>query len=357
VLALVVLAGCSSFGGVSTTRQPFDVQDTTTKPPTDETTVDSPPVIAFDPVTDTAPGAFDLMEAHYGKLSGQSYMVQYDRVERFANGTVRSSDRSTTTYGPDRSRYVQERRASVRNWAVNRQLYANGSAVWSRTRYNESGEPNVRLLQSPRGEPVPPANVAVRAVPSALESGLVATNVTDVRALDTVPSGVDDQVFQVTANETAAPNSFGDRTLSVSLLLIVTEEGRIIEYTLETTFVRDGERVHSLTRVQFRGVGRVSVDRPDWIPANGTPTNETTADGPNAIGSTPTGDAGTETLARVALELERSANETWTETRDDRITAARDDSLVIAGAPPPGRHTATHSTREGWPLRLRPAAA
>lgn len=273
VLALVVLAGCSTFGGVSTTRQPFDVADTTTPSATTTDPESRPPVVAFDPVADTAPNAFDLVDAHYGKLDGRSYTVQYDREQRYANGTLFSSDEWTTTFGRDRSRYVQERRSTLGNWSVHRQLYANGSAVWSWSRFNDTSEPTIRLLQSPRGEPVPPANVAVRAVPSALQSGLAATNVTDVRALDTIPSGVNEPVFQVTANETATPNPFGDRTLSVSVLLIVTEEGRIVEYALETTFVEDGQRFHAQTRVQFRGLARVSVDEPDWVPRNETGTS------------------------------------------------------------------------------------
>lgn len=273
VLALVVLAGCSSFGGVSTTRQPFDVADTETSSATTTEPVDRPPVIAFDPVADTAPNAFDLVDAHYGKLQGRSYTVQYEREQRYANGTPLSSDEWTTTFGTDRSRYVQDRRSTLGDWSVHRQLYANGSAVWSWSQFNDTSEPTIRLVQSPRGEPVPPANVAVRAVPSALQSGLAATTVTDVRALDTIPSGVNDPVYQVTANETATSNPFGDRTLSVSMLLIVTEEGRIVEYALETTFVEDGQRFHAQTRVQFRGVGRVSVDRPAWVPENSS-TND-----------------------------------------------------------------------------------
>jgi len=270
VLALVVLAGCSSFGGVSTTRQPFGVEDTTTPSATPTEPEDRPPVVAFDPTANTAPNAVDLVEAHYGQLDGRSYTVQYDRVQRFENGTVLSSDAFATAFGVDRSRYVQDRRSTLGNWTIDRQLYANGSTVWSRTRINESSNATVRRLQSPSGDPVPPANVAVRAAPTTLRSGLASTNVTSVRALDTVPSGVDEPVFEVTANETATPNPFGDRTLSVSLLLIVTQEGRIIEYELEATFVEDGERFHTQTRVQFSGVGRVTVDRPDWVPRNGT---------------------------------------------------------------------------------------
>lgn len=349
VLALVVLAGCSSFGGVSTTRQPFDVEETTTTPSTEGTAVDPPPVIAFDPVADAAPGAFDLVEAHYSKLSGRSYTVQYDRVERYANGTVRSSERSTTAYGSERSRYVQERRASIGDWTLQRQLYANGSAVWSRTLYNESSDPSVRLLQSPRGEPVPPANVAVRAVPSALQSGLIATNVTEVQALETVPSGVTEPVFQVTANETATPNPFGDRTVSVSLLLIVTEEGRIIEYSLETTFVEDGERVHSLTRVQFRGVGRVTVDRPKWVP-----TNESTTSDPRADGTTRTEGAGVAARASGALAPMHATSSIRTETSDDHLATARDERPALVGAPPAEPHAGARATRE--PLRVRPVA-
>jgi hypothetical protein len=273
VLALVVLAGCSSFGGVSTTRQPFDVADAETSSATTSEPVERPPVIAFDPVADTAPDAFDLVDAHYGALEGRSYTVTYEREQRYANGTLFSSDEWTTTFAPDRSRYVQNRRSTLGNWTVHRQLYANGSAVWSWSRFNDTTEPTIRLVQSPRGDPVPPANVAVRAVPSALQSGLAATNVTDVRALDTIPSGVNEPVFLVTANETATANPFGDRTLSVSMLLIVTEEGRIVEYALETTFVEDGKRFSAATRVQFLGVGRVGVDEPAWVP-NGSSTND-----------------------------------------------------------------------------------
>jgi len=279
VLALVVLAGCSSFGGVSTTRQPFGVEDTTTPSATTTESEERPPVIAFDPVANTAPNAFDLVDAHYWQLDGRSYTVQYDRVQRFGNGTVFSSDAFATTFGVDRSRYVQERRSTLGNWTIDRQLYANGSTVWSRTRINESGNATVRRLQAPSGDPVPPANVAVRAAPTALRSGLAATNVTNVRALETVPSGVDDPVFAVTANETAAPDPFGDRTLSVSMLLIVTQEGRIIEYELETTFVEDGQRFHTQTRVQFHEVGRATVDRPDWLPRNGSGTSTPDVDG------------------------------------------------------------------------------
>jgi len=274
-LVLVVLAGCSSFGGVPTTRQPFDVEDTTATPSTTTEREDLPPVIAFDPVANTAPNAFDLVDAHYRHLDGRSYTVQYDRVQRYANGTTFSSDEWTTTFGPDRSRYVQDRRSTLGNWTIHRQLYSNGSAVWSWTRFNDTNDPIIRLLQSPRGEPVPPANVAVRATPSTLRSGLASTNVTGVRALDTVPSDVNEPVFLVTANETTTSNPFGDRTLSVSMLLIVTEEGRIVEYALETTFVEDGERFHAQTRVQFRGVGRVTVDRPAWVDENATTTNQT----------------------------------------------------------------------------------
>ena len=276
VLALVVLAGCSSFGGVSTTRQPFDVEDTTTPSPTPPEPEEGPPAVSFDPAANTAPNAFDLVDAHYGQLDGRSYTVQYDRVQRFANGTVFSSDAFATTFGVDRSRYVQDRRSTLGNWTIDRQLYANGSTVWSRTRINDSGDASVRRLQAPSGDPVPPANVAVRVARATLQSGLAATNVTSVRALDTVPSGVDEPVFAVTANETATPNPFGDRTLSVSMLLIVTEEGRIVEYELETTFVEDGRRFHTQTRVQFHGVGRVTVDRPDWVPGN--------ASGPSTVG-------------------------------------------------------------------------
>ncbi|WP_323676988.1 hypothetical protein [Halorubellus sp. PRR65] len=274
VLAVVVLAGCSSFGGVATTREPFDVDEPTRT--TTETPADRPPVIAFDPMADTAPGAFDLVEAHYRQLAGFSYTAAYEHVERDANGTVYTSDRWTTTFGPNRSTYVQDRRSTLGNRSVHRQLYSNGSAVWQWQRLDDSDDPTVRLVRSPEGAPVPPTEVSVRAAPGILQAGLAATNVTEVTALDTVPSSVDEPVFRVVANETATPNPFGDRTLDVSLTLFVTEEGRIVEYTLERTFVEDGRQRRAVTRVQFRGVGRVTVDRPDWVPANGSDATATT---------------------------------------------------------------------------------
>lgn len=266
VLAVVVLAGCSSFGDVATTREPFDV-DESTRTTTTESSADRPSVIAFDPVANSAPGAFDLLDAHYRTLTGLSYTVKVDHVERYANGSVFTSDEWTTTFGPNRSTYVQDRRSTLRNRSAHRQLYANGSAVWQRLALDGRDEPTVRLLRSPAGDPVPPTEASVRAAPGLIQAGLLATNVTEVTALDTVPSGVSEPVFRVVANETATPNAFGDRTVDVSLTLIVTEEGRIIEYSLERTFVEGGRELQSVTRVQFRGVGRVTVDRPDWVPS------------------------------------------------------------------------------------------
>lgn len=312
VLAVVVLAGCSSFGEVATTREPFDV-DEPTRTTTTASSADRPPVIAFDPVADTAPDGFALVEAHYRRLAGQPYTVDYESVERDANGTVLSSDRWTTTFGPNRSTFVQDRRSTLGNRSVHRQLYANGSAVWEWQRFDGNGEPAVRLIRSPEGEPVPPVDVSVRAAPGIIQGGLVATNVTDVQALDTVPSTVTEPVFRVVANETASSNPFGDETLNVSLTLIVTEEGRIIEYTLERTYVEDGRRIDSTTRIQFQGVGRVSVDRPEWVPegpGNGSERAMWITNGPTTAHVdqiTARSTAETSRLAPAAARVARSA--------------------------------------------------
>jgi hypothetical protein len=273
VLVLVVLAGCSGFGGVTTTREPFGVAD----PPTatsadDDGRVDPPPAIGFDPLHDTAPDPFNLTEAHQRTLSGRPYTVTYTYTETYVNGTPRVTDRWTTTFGPSRSTYLQNRTSSLRDDVLKRQVYANGTHVWGRTIDPRTGNESVRLLRAADGTSLDPVAATVRGAPTAIRTGLVAMQVTDVTKLDTVPSGVEEPLFRVIGTETRTPNPFGDRTLNASFTLIVTEDGRIIEYVLERTYVANGVTLHAITRVQYSHVDTATVDRPTWVPANASTT-------------------------------------------------------------------------------------
>lgn len=272
VVALLLLAGCSGFGGLGTTREPLDVDpvETTTAEPDDR-----PPVIAFDPVQDTAPSPFDIVEAHEDVLTGRSYAVDLHRTQTYANGTRIYVEDRTTTFGANRSRYVHRSVASLRNSSIERRLYANGTHAWSWTSRN-GGPASVSLLETAQGEPAPPSTTIAQDPSAVVLSGLVAGEVTDVEALDTVPSGVDDPVFRVVLNRTKTEDPYGDETLNSTITLIVTEEGRIVEYYHRYAYVRNGATVHAEVRVQYLSVDVATVDRPDWVPTNGTTDGTTT---------------------------------------------------------------------------------
>jgi len=276
VAALLCLAGCSGVGGVGTTREPLDVDgvDTATTPPKDP-----PPVIAFDPVADTAPEPFAIVEAHEDVLAGRSYTVDLDRRLTYANGTTRFASDRTTTFDANRSRFVQRRTATFGNDSMERRLYANGTHAWAWT--SQGGEnASVSLLTSRAGEPVPPSTTTVEDPRDVVLAGLVAHAVTDVSALASVPTGVDEPVFRVVLNRTANDDPYGDETLNSSVTLIVTEDGRIIEYHHEYAYVVDGVTVHGETRVQYQAIDAATVDRPDWVPENASGNASAPVDGP-----------------------------------------------------------------------------
>lgn len=270
VAVLVGLAGCNAFGGVPTARETFGVGDEEGPSTTRDTgSVDGgEPVIAFDPLRDTAPAAFDLVDAHYDALDGESYQVEYTHLVQRANRTV-LSEAVTTTYSANHSRYVHHRVSSVQNETVVRYRYSNGSHVWIRNG-NTSPVAPISRTASVKANGIAATPNPPRPARAALERGLVAMQATDVRALDTVPSGVERQLFRVTMTESTLANPYGDRTLDATLTLFVTESGRIVEYHYAYSYVEDGQTFHVETRVEFRGFGTVTVDRPDWASSNAT---------------------------------------------------------------------------------------
>jgi len=316
VVALLVLAGCSTFGGVATTREPFDVGNPPTDgPPTEDGSGDRPPVIAFDPLQDTAPEPFALAEAHEDALLGRSYTVDYTHRETYANGSRRIARNWTTTFGQNRSRFRQYRDATFGNDTVRRQLYANGTHVWATERSNGRRIEAPQLLQTPNGDPLPPSDALLRAAPAALRSGLLAMSVTDVTKLDTTPSGVDAPLFKVEGNETTTPNPFGNETRNASFTLFVTEAGRVVEFTYAYTYERNGEVVHARTRVQYRNVGTATVERPEWVPGATTRAPNTTSHDSTGYTAGPATGAGASFAAAGAESLAASLTTTGSPSR------------------------------------------
>lgn len=266
VVALVVLAGCSTFADVDTAREPFDVADQSTTATTNTTQT---PVIAFDPLYDTAPDPYVLVNAHYDELANDPYHVEYRSTLSYANGTTIERLNWTTTYATNRSTYLQVRQSDYQNRSVTRQLYANGTHVYSLERF-DGANASVRLLRRPDGERMRPIDALVRSAPATIRSALVVMNVTGVRSLDVTPAGVDEPVFVVTMNETGLSDPYGDETTNASLTLYVTESGRIVEFLHTYTFVRDGVTIHGSEHVQFYPVERDPIDRPEWASTNAT---------------------------------------------------------------------------------------
>lgn len=263
IVVLVVLAGCNSFGAGEPDREPFDVDQhqTSTDP-----AGDAAPVIAFDPVENTVPDAWALLDAHETTLEGTSYTVHLTHVERGPNDSIVAAQNWTTSYGSNQTTVRQTRSMQTPNRSLTLHLYSNGTHVWERRITNDPTENTTRLLQDANGDPVPLDAAVLEPSRSILERGLQSMNVTAVESLDTVPSSVDEPVFEITAREVNLAGIPGSDKRSL-LTLYVTESGQLIEYYHRYSYVQDGERNHGETRIEFRYRGVGTIDPPGWVPA------------------------------------------------------------------------------------------
>lgn len=285
---LVLLAGCNTFGAPGTQRDPFDVDEPTTTAGDQQ---NSSPVIAFDPLQNTTPEPWALLEAHFNSLEGRAYAVNYTSVQRAENGTIVTADNWSTIYGSDHETGLQTWTARRSNRQTGRQLYTNGTHVWIRSIANDSNdsddgdEGDPRLMLDANQEPVPPTEAFVQVGRPTLRNALQSMNVTNVEALDTVPSTVDEPVFRISATDVLFMGPSANMTQS-NVTMIVSESGHIVEYYHEFAYIKDGERITGTVRLEYRVFGVQKIDPPAWVPnttADRAPIDEHRRPAPRSI--------------------------------------------------------------------------
>lgn len=270
-VAMVVLAGCG--GAVAPGPDGTPTRTVTPAPVPEGTgTPQSPSELA--PGV-TAEGVFDpvrLADAHAAVLSNTSFTAVREERRRYANGSLRSSYRSTVRMSAAGDRFHYElNQTDVRDGRpVEQRLarYADGSVVYVAT--TRGRETTYSVVGGPEAPADPstvlPGNATARFGVLRLFGSLRF----DVRGNRTVEGRT---VYRLTVEN-------GSRTLgglrNVSMDATVRDDGLVTAYRLS---YRVGD-VRIDVAVEFRRVDETAVTRPDWLPSARSATGVANATDP-----------------------------------------------------------------------------
>lgn len=275
----MMLAGCGGVGD-GPDREPFSVPETTTSAaePSETDPMAVEPPFSPDPETDTLGDPSVFLNSQSRRLAETSYSLDYALDVRYDNGTTWNRVAIEAAFARNRSIY----RSNVTNWGrgtnLTRLLYANGTVLFS-----AGGPAGLEPTDTDWSvAPAPPSEASTfRGLrPEFVYTGFASMNVTEVRELDRVPSGIDEQLFQVRATTVERPETLigslvpagsDARVTNATLEAIVAHDGFVYEYHIDYTVVRaDGTRLQVSRRLVYRDVGRTNVTVPDWLPGNTT---------------------------------------------------------------------------------------
>ncbi|MFD1645225.1 hypothetical protein [Haloarchaeobius litoreus] len=279
----MVLAGCGGTADVQT-RDPFSVPETSAPDPSENDVMVEQP-FSPDPETDVLGDPEIFLNSQARRLDGTSYSLDYELDVRYGNGTAWNHVVVDAQFARNRSVYVSNVTRRGPSVNVTRLAYVNGSVLYAAQ--GPAGfspaTANFSVARTADGTPVDPGEgVTLRALsPEFLYNGFASMNVTDVRELDRVPSGISDQLFYVRATEVAQPDTLVNDALSsgedvrvenATLEAIVANDGFVYEYGSRYTVVReDGTRLQVSRRLVYRDVGTTTVTVPStWGTTNAT---------------------------------------------------------------------------------------
>jgi hypothetical protein len=284
LVVAVALAGCgATFGspGMDTTPADTETRSTTATPTVTETpTVSATPTTA--PTSDgislppgvTGEGVDDplaLTNAHATVLSDSSFAVAMNTTERYENGTLRSREVITATFGESGDRYavdyaVSGSLPSLMDASTGRlSAWADGEQVYQRLVVN--GSASYQRLHDANGDARDPQDY------------LLADQIEEDR-LYVLLSTFDGSVERVSRNGTTyyrlASENFSnsesvaatvdlDSIERANLTAVVDARGIVHEYRLEYAGSIDDRSVHGVHEVAYDDVGSATVERPDWV--------------------------------------------------------------------------------------------
>lgn len=277
VLALVVLAGCIGGGPQGPDATTTDAADGELAPGLSERGVESPD---------------ELATAHRSRLEGRSLTLESVRVERYANGSLRSRTETTIRAASNRSVYRVSKSASGPEPALlggsegRLELWANGTHVFRALAAN--GSTSYGLVHDARSTPAEPRDRLRGDLALADELRVLFTAFGDERVerIERKRNLTAPVRYRVTASELAQPDLLGPsdaeaRNATVTAVVEVSSESAasqwasVRNYTVRYTTERDGETVRVTERYRFSDVGETSVERPSWRAEMANRTGET----------------------------------------------------------------------------------
>ncbi|WP_323675758.1 hypothetical protein [Halorubellus sp. PRR65] len=289
VLVIVVLAGCGGTTPGATTPATDATTAETTSPAAASTTsttttrsstqttgtgtgddgdVDGPPGVSNGTVTD----AFALTDAHVDAVANGSHAIVEAHSLASANGTAFLNASTTVAVASNPDVYlVESTRAGAGVDDRERSLYANGSIVARHPAENAS----YAVVHTPRGEPATPASM-YPGVPRNVD----ALSLLLASSEDATATRVGAATYHVTAAGASADavDAEGvalDSASNATLDLYVTDEGRVLNYTVSFDATRNGTALAGEIRVRYDAVGETEVEAPAWFREDATDANAT----------------------------------------------------------------------------------
>lgn len=266
---LVVLSGCSVGAGPGTpteTLTPAPVDPGPTVTPATGGLGSLPPGVEAWGLAD--PGV--LAAAHVEALSGRSFTVRRESVQRYRNGTVRT--RSTVRVQvatPARYHYSVGFVGEVERFGTGAEAgslarWANGSAVYRRL--STGPYPAVSLLGYPGGEPVAPVEVYHGEPFGSDRLGQLLDGALNV----TVTPRPATEVYRLrirgwSGDSLATPSGLVRNASVERAVLEVTPAGLVRRVTVRYTGTVGGRRVEGRYRTRYGAIGETVVDRPVWV--------------------------------------------------------------------------------------------
>lgn len=210
---------------------------------------------------------FTLSEAHARELN-RSYTVRQETAIRFTNGTLYTSDTSTTRIGESRTRYTYT--VTVRGSGPNflgggngtLTAHSNGTAVLRRIQTDDTTSYGV--YTTPDGELIPPTSVN-HGTPRNTER--IATLFGHVQNTSVTRQGDGSFVIQATALGSDTLEIDGGSIQNVTnptFTATLTAPGLVQQYELRFNGTLNGDSVTVQEHVRYRDLGSTTVAQPAW---------------------------------------------------------------------------------------------
>lgn len=272
--ALLTTAGCAgTFGGDPAGTERTTTTTATTDSPADTTSDSTPTETDRFPSGVTDGGLADanaLVSAHADALDGQSVTLRERQVREYGESDRGWRQNRTLRIAANRTRFllrtVTDDKPVFGASEGRVAAFADGEYVYRKVETPNSSWTDV--LRGPNGDPEDPHTVAPDAVRS--EDLRVALTAFALNGSENVRRSTDDpRRYNLQSAEVAHPELLAslldvDTVKNASLELVVTSEGRVVDYRVEFVGTERGQEVGGTATMAYSTVGETEVPTPPW---------------------------------------------------------------------------------------------